>query len=324
VSGDLSKGVYNSLIIRNLSKNEMKNSYIKILNVICGLLLLSSSPIMSQNLQLAGFSYKRFPGAEIKDSPFDHDMEVNEYNFFLNLPKQLKNEKTLLINGFQYRLVTPFLDNDLNLGIDGKNLHLIGYRLTVLHQLSNDWKVLVSLNPTLSSTFNTSLEKDDFLMNGALLFTKKMSDQFSYGGGIAYMSSFGEPGWIPAIQLTYSTENDKLQVLLPRHITYDHSFGKFRAGLKAEVSGSRYNVNYTRTNLHNDTEPVDMLVYSRIALGPSLKYCVGKHIELEASGGVAVARRMELQGNLFDDAQYDTANGSFFSFGISIVPYKKE
>ncbi|MEQ8471514.1 MAG: DUF6268 family outer membrane beta-barrel protein [Marinoscillum sp.] len=301
----------------------MTHFYRSLLNILCGLLLLISTPSMSQDLQLAGFSFTRLPGAEVMNVPQHQEVEVNEYNFFLNLPKQLKNEKTLLINGFQYRLVTPFMDNDLNLGIDGKNLHLIGYRLTVLHQLSNDWKVLVSLNPTLSSTFNTSLEKDDFLMNGALLFTKKMSDQFSYGGGIAYLSSFGEPRFIPTLQVTLTSEKSKLHLLLPRRITYDCYFGKFTVGLKAEASGSRYNVNYTRTNPFNDTELADMLIYSRVVLGPSLKYCVGKHIELEVSGGMAVARKMELQGDLFEDAHYNTASGPFFSFGISIVPNKQ-
>jgi len=303
--------------------NIMTLSYRLLLNIFCGLLLLISTPLMSQDFQLAGFSFTRLPGAEVTNAPLNQEVEVNEYNFFLNLPKQLKNEKTVLINGLQYRLVTPSVDNDLNLGVNGKNLHLLGYRLTVLHQLANDWKVLLSLNPTLSSTFNTSLEGDDFLMNGALLFIKEKSDRFSYGGGIAYLSSFGEPRFIPTLQLTVSSEKSKLHVLLPRRITYDHYFGKVTAGLKAEASGSRYNVNYTRTTSLNDTELVDMLVYSRIVLGSSLKYRVSKFIELEASGGIAVARRMELQGDLFEDANYDTANGSFFSFGISIVPYKK-
>ena len=301
----------------------MTRSHKTLLNMLCGLLVLSSMPAMSQDLQLAGFSFTRFPRAEVKDSPLRQKVEVNEYNFFFNLPRTLKNDKTILISGFQYRLVTPLTDNDLNLGLDGQNLHLIGYRLTVLHPLQNDWKVLVSLNPTLSSTFNTVPEGDDFLFNGTLQFVKKKSDHFSYGGGIAYVSTFGEPGFIPALQFTYSSGNSKLQVLLPRRITYDRYFGKFTAGLEISASGSRYNVNYVRTNFFNDNEPVDKLAYTRIVFGPSFSYRVGGVIQLEASGGITAGRSVELQSDLFDDEKYDITNGPFFRFGIALVPPEK-
>ncbi|TRX54887.1 hypothetical protein FNH22_19225 [Fulvivirga sp. M361] len=306
-------------------KNYFKmRSYKLLWNIVCGLLLLSSLPTWSQDLQLAGISFTRFPGAQITDSPLDQEVEVNEYNFFLNLPKRLKNEKTILINGLQYRLVTTFTDNNLNLGLDEQHLHLIGYRVMAFHPLANNWSALVSLNPTLSSTFNTALEWDDFLFNGLLQFVKKKSDRLSYGGGIAFTSRFGEPILIPTLQLTIRSENSKFQVLLPRNITYDRFFGRFTAGLQMAASGSRYNVNYSRTNFLNATEPVDKLVYTRVIIGPSLSYRIGKVIQLEASGGVSVARRVELQGSLFDDDNYDIANSQYFRFGIAIIPPEKE
>ena len=302
----------------------MTFSYRPLFHIVCGLLLLGSSPAWSQDLQLAGFSFTRFPAAGIADSPLDQEVEVNEYNFFLNLPKRLKNEKTILINGLQYQLVTTFTDNDLNLGLDGQHLHLIGYRVTAFHPLANNWRALISLNPTLSSTFNTALEWDDFLFNGLLQFVKKKSDRLSYGGGIAFTSRFGEPIFIPTLQCTIRSENSKLQVLLPHSITYDRFFGKFTAGVQMAASGSRYNVNYSRTNFLNASEPVDKLAYTRVVIGPSLSYRIGKVIQLEASGGVTVARRVELQGNLFDDDNYDIANDQYFRFGIAIIPPKKE
>ena len=70
------------------------------------LLLLSSSQVMSQDIQLAGLNYTKFSNAEVLDSPLHQKVEVSEYNFFLNLPKPLKNDKTILINGLQYRLAT--------------------------------------------------------------------------------------------------------------------------------------------------------------------------------------------------------------------------
>ncbi|MEO9871787.1 DUF6268 family outer membrane beta-barrel protein [Ekhidna sp.] len=286
-------------------------------------LLVSSSPTIGQDLQLGGISVTRFPSAKVKDSPLNREIEVNEYNFFLNVPKKLKNEKTILINGLQYRLVTSFADNDIMLGIDGQNLHLVGYRLTILHKLKHDWAALLNVNPVLSSTFNTQIEGDDFLFNGSLLFVKKKSDRFSYGGGVVFTSRFGDPILLPILQLTFTSQKGKFQVLLPRRITYDHYYKRFTIGLKAEVDGSLYNVNYSRTSPLDELQPVNKIAYTRVVFGPNISYRVGKVIQLKASGGITVGQSMELQSELFEDEKYQVDNGSFLQFGISIVPPKK-
>lgn len=293
------------------------------LKMVYGLFLLISSPLISQDIQLAGLSYTRFSSAEVVDSPLNQEVEMNEYRFFLNFPKQLKNEKTILINGLQYRLAVPLIDNDLNRSLEDQQLHVVGYRLTALHQLGHQWKVLISLNPTLSSTFNTTLEGDDFLLNGTLHFVNEKSHDFAYGAGIALTSSYGLPMLIPTLQLTFSSEKGKFEMLLPRRIAYDRTFGKLTAGLQAAVNGSRYNANYSRTNALDDTQSVDELGYTRMIVGPSISYRIGKHLLLEGSGGITVARRIGIQSDHFDDEDYDIANRPFFRFGISIVPSKK-
>jgi hypothetical protein len=192
-----------------------------------------------------------------------------------------------------------------------------------MQKFKNGWGILVSLNPTLSSAFSATLEGDDFLLNGALQIFKRKSENLSYGVGVAYLPTFGQPGFIPTVQIRFKSENDQLQVLLPRHFTYDHYFGKLTAGLRMEASGSRYNVNYTRTNFPDVIDPVNRLTYSRISLGPSISYRVGKVILLEVSGGITVARRVEFQGNLVEDDNYEISNGPFFRFGVAIVAPKK-
>jgi hypothetical protein len=288
------------------------------------LLLLNGSPAMSQDVQLAGFNYTRFPGVEVKDSHLNQKLEVSEYNFFLNFPRRLKNDKTIMINGLEYRSMVPSGYNDLNQDLDGQNLYVIGYRLTMLHQLQNDWRVLISLNPTLSSSFNTALEGDDFLINGALQFVRKKSDRFSYGGGIARTARFGEPKLIPTLMLKFNSQNNQLRVLLPHDISYDQYFGKLTAGFQIMTSGSRYNVNYAGINSFYDIEFVDKLAYSRVFLGTSLSYRVGKALQLQASGGITMARGVELQRDEFEDVNYDLANGPFFRFGVAIIPSDKD
>ena len=282
--------------------------------------IATGSQVMSQDFQLAGLSVTRFPGAEITGSSSNQEIEVNEYNFFLNLPMQLNKEKTTLINGFQYKLVTLFTDGGANSGLDDEHLHLISYRLTVLHQLANEWTMFISLNPTLSSTFNTQPEGEDALFNGAFLLMKKKSERFTYGGGIAYIANFGEPALVPTLQLTLSSENDRLSILLPRRVTYDRYFGKFSAGVQVSAGGSYYNINHEVTGTNNDLEFIEKLAYSRVLLGPVLSYRLGESIKLETTGGIVIARKADLQGEPSNEENYEIANGPFFKVGIVLVP----
>lgn len=285
--------------------------------------LLTGSQAISQDFQLSGVSVAQFPEAQITGSSSKEEIVVNEYNFFLNLPVKLNKDKTTLINGFQYKLVTLYADGGVNSGLDEERLHLISYRLNVLHQLANKWTMFISLNPTLSSTFNTQLEGEDALFNGAFILMKKKSDWFSYGGGVAYTASFGEPTFVPTVQLTLSSENDRLNVLLLRRITYDRYFGKFTAGVQASVGGSYYNINHEVTGTNNDLEFIEKLVYSRVLLGPVLRYRLSENIKLETTGGIVIARKADLQGEPFNEENYEIANGFFFKVGIVLVPPQK-
>lgn len=291
---------------------------------VCGLLLLSSSSAMSQNLQLAGFSVTRLPGSEIVGSPLNQKIETNEFNFFINIPKPLKNEKTIIINGLQYRLVTPFVDNEETQSFDGQNLHLISYQLTIAHKLANQWLGLIVMNPTLSSTFNISPERDDVIFPGAIQFIKNKSDNFSYGFGVARTARFGETLIIPTLQLTKSYQKSTLKIVLPRQVLFDYHFEKFDAGLQLSISGSEYNANYSVINSSDIEQPIDRLAYSRIILGPRFSYRVGKILLLEASGGFVTARSIDLRGGQIEDEKYDIKNGAFFQFGIALIPPKKK
>lgn len=287
--------------------------------LLCLLIILYGTSLRSQDLQLAGFSFTRFPGAEVVDSPINQEIEVNEYNFFVNLPRQLKNDKTVVLNGLRYKLVTPFISNDVSIGVNGENFHLISYTLTVLHKLKKDWSILAMVNPTLSSTFNTSLEGDDWLVNGTLQAIKEKSNGFSYGGGVLVTSRFGNPILLPTLQFKWKKERSQFHIFLPQSIKYDRYFGDFTAGLQVVVDGSLYNVNFDV-----DAEPVDKVAYTRVIVGPKFSYRVGKALQLGASGGITAARSVELQSEVFEDRTNDVETGAFFQFGIAIVPPRQE
>lgn len=308
-----------SISIHYLEKLRMSRLHL----IVYGVLLLCSSSVRSQNLQLAGFSVTRLPGSEIVGLPLNQKIETNEFNFFINIPKPLKNEKTIIINGLKYRLITPFVDNEEIQRFDGQNLHLISYQLTIAHKLANQWLGLIVMNPTLSSTFNTSVERDDVIFPGAVQFIKNKSDNFSYGFGIARTARFGEALIIPTLQLTKSYQKSTLKIVFPRQVSFDYHFEKFDAGLQFSISGSEYNANYSITTSSDIEQPIDRLAYSRIILGPRFSFRVGKILLLEASGGFATARSIDLRGDQIEDEKYDIKNGAFFQFGVALVPPKK-
>ena len=223
----------------------------------------------------------------------------------------------------EYKLVTPFSEND-RIGIDGENLHLVGYRLMMLHQIKNDWRIIALFNPVVSSTFSTALENDDFLFNGALQFIKKKTEKLSYGGGLMFTSRFGNPILLPTLRLTLSSDKSKFQIILPTGITYDLLFGKLTAGLQASVDGSLYNVNYTINSGNGNLEPVDKIAYTRVLVGPSISYRFGKIFQFSADTGITLARKLELESDVFEDQTNDVENAPYFRFGIAIVPPAKD
>jgi len=67
----------------------MRLFLIAVLQVLLGVgvgLGLSASTAKAQILQLAGLNFTRFPEAQLQDSDISQEVELNEYNTFVNLP----------------------------------------------------------------------------------------------------------------------------------------------------------------------------------------------------------------------------------------------
>ena len=66
----------------------------------------------------------------------------------------------------------------------------IGYSISYANSISNNWSYLVDVKPTLSSNFDSNINKSDFLLNGGIVFTKKYKNS-SFQLGAIKNSSFG-------------------------------------------------------------------------------------------------------------------------------------
>lgn len=276
--------------------------------------------LKAQDLKLAGFSVSNFTAAEIKDAPLDQEAGFTEYDFFLNLPVPLRKGKMILVNGLQYQLVSSSIDADDIPALDDQNLHRLGYSLTVIHELGNDWRFIGQANPVISSTLNTQLESDDLLFNGALQFVKFHSNTLNYGFGVARTARFGNPVFLPVLQFGLKTGNSSLHLVLPSIAYYKYQFGDLRAGFQFSADGSQYNANFADNDETEATEPIDALAYKRIMFGPTLEYRVGRLIQIEASAGFVASRSVEVRGDLFNDDTIEIKNSPFIQIGLSIMP----
>jgi len=88
-----------------------------------------------------------------------------------------------------------FADNDLNTGVEGRKLHQIGCRITLIQQICKGWGFLFYFNTNISSSLTYQLGIEDIILNGTLQVIKKKSEKFSYRFGVLGTSRFGSP-WV--------------------------------------------------------------------------------------------------------------------------------
>ena len=54
----------------------------------------------AQDFKLAGIQYNNYQKSEIKNDSGNQEISFQEFGAFVNFPKKLKNDKTVLVNGF--------------------------------------------------------------------------------------------------------------------------------------------------------------------------------------------------------------------------------
>lgn len=285
-------------------------------------IVLIANSTYAQNLELAGIKYNNYLSTEIKNDNGNQEVSFQEIGAFINIPKTLKNNKTILVNGFGYGIVEVALDNSLNTSnqITKKELQTVFYQFSLLHQWNEKWNLAFNLRPTLASDFETKLSSDDFVLQGALMATRKFNSKFKLGGGIAYSARFGSPQLLPVVNLRYKNNKHAINALLPVSASYTYSLlpnNKLDLGLKYNVNGANFNVYF-------EDNSIDKINYSRANFGVDVQYQLTNMFRLQAFGGLSTNRKFNLID--VDNTTYDYGSESapFFSVGISLVPPKRK
>ncbi|QMU64769.1 MAG: hypothetical protein GKR88_11035 [Flavobacteriaceae bacterium] len=134
-----------------------------------------------QDFKLAGIQYNNYLKSEVKDGSENQEIDFQEFGVFVNFPKRLKNNKTVLINGVGYGFVEATMNDFPSLASNpyDKKLQEFYYQLVILHQWNKKWGLMVNLKPTLVSDFEEKLSSGDFVFQGAVIATRTLNDKLN-------------------------------------------------------------------------------------------------------------------------------------------------
>lgn len=280
---------------------------------------LIGSNVSAQDLRLGGIEYNYYPQVALRDGADGFNISFQEFGGFFAVPRVLKNDNFILINGLSYGFVQSKLEDTQRGTVATNSYHRISYSLSTLYRGIDDWIFMARVAPSLVSDFENKLSDDDFIVFGSLMATKKINEKVKFGGGIAYTSRLGKPLLLPLLQFSYKSERHSFNAFLPAMIQYHYTFGeseKFKAGFKVVPNGSNFNADQD----HFAQVTVDKLNYVRINMGPEVSYMVTDILRLELSGGLSARRTYTYYGQEGSAYDYSSENGAFISVGLVIVP----
>ena len=274
----------------------------------------------AQDFKLAGIKYANYPKSEIEKDAGNQKISFQEFGVFVNFPKKLKNDKTIVVNGFGYGFMEASFDTTLfQFGDTNKKLQIFYYQVTLLHQWNEKWNLLVNLKPTLASDFGAKLSGDDVVFQGAIKATRKLSSRFKIGGGFAYSARLGTPRIVPLINFHYKKNKHQINALLPLNAKYTYSLlpsNNLELGLKYNLNGGNFNV-------HSADNSIDKINYSRVNFGVLTNYQINKILRLETYGGFSINRKYNFVDTNKNTLKFDSKAAPFFSVGIVLVSPKK-
>lgn len=286
-------------------------------------LLIGITGASAQELRLAGIQYATYPKVDLKDDANGFDVAFQEFAAFINIPKMLKNKRTILINGVNYAFVQSKFSNN-SFGVENsQTFHRIIYTLMLVHRWKGPWMLSARLAPTLATDFKDPLSTEDFIIQSSIVASKKSSERVRWGGGFIYTTRLGRPLFLPAVQYVYKGERNLLNIFLPAFIDYKYALGdskRLEIGAKIGLNGANFNAS-TDNNAGLD---VDRLNYVRVNMGPQISYQLTKMLQLDVFGGVSGKRMYKFKDVHGDTYNYDSKSGAFFSVGLVVVPPKKK
>ncbi|MEL6655312.1 MAG: DUF6268 family outer membrane beta-barrel protein [Bacteroidota bacterium] len=284
------------------------------------ILLLFSVNVLAQDFELLKIQTAYYPSQAIEESSVDAEVGFLEWSGRIALPQVLKDKRTILIHRLGYGNLRVDADGTFGgTAIENtKHYHSIFYSLGLIKIVNLNWRLLISVNPTLASDFSDPLSNNDLLFQGSAIAMNTKNTNFQYGFGVAYTTRFGRQLVAPAGLLKYSTPKLTLEVLVPTSLSVIFNKKKrFNYGVAASLNGGLFN---NAGESPATSAAIDETGYSRLNIGPTFAFKLNDALKIDLTGGMAVGRRLEFidpAEEIFDRAPEP---GPFVRLGLSVIP----
>jgi Domain of unknown function (DUF6268) len=262
--------------------------------------------------------YFCYPASNFNTKTGKGEISVNEWRTSFQVAFPLKERNLYLLNRIEYSLFNYNTTKESSNIFLQETYNSVQYSVGLLKVLPKKWQLIINFSPTLASDFNESLSSDDFIFQASVLAMKRPSKNFRYGFGLAYTSRFGNLTLLPLVNLTYKKDKWLTLAVIPAYVSQFYNFSdNSRLGLKVDVCGNLYNVNFEAISSVVDLNRVS---YSRITIGPEYQLKIVGDLYLNVRAGIAVRNILEVQGDkLNQELALNVKNKFFFNLGLKIL-----
>lgn len=246
--------------------------------ILVGFFICCLGEVNAQFLDLARVEYTLVPGDR-------SSIDYRRARVVFNYPFKLKKDVYFLV-GLDYSAIEASYNDEIE-SFDGElsdDFTLLDLNFTYTAPMKNDWRFAMQVTPGLSSNLETSLEMDDLVPSGIVLFIKDRTDSEKVKKpnrifiGAAYSGSSGVPFPIPFIRY-YRKIHPKwsYNIGAPVSNVQYHASESLRLKLFATLDG--FNSNLQRDQMLNTGQDFNRVRLNMILLGTRYEYKFSEHIE---------------------------------------------
>lgn len=284
------------------------------------LLLIGSFNIVAQDFELFKIQSTYYPQQPIEESAADREIGFWEWNGRLAIPQPFENKKTVLLHQLSYTNLRVEMAGTFPNGATeaGKDYHTITYGLSWIQNVNPEWRLMVTMIPTIASDLAKPLNGDDFLFLANAMAMSTKNDKFRYGFGLAYTTSFGRQLVIPMGMIKYTAGKTTFDILLPNKLSVMlNADKKFNYGGQVRLDGGVFT---NSSEIAIVSEQINSTGYSRMNMGPMMTIKLKQAIKLNLEGGFAVGRRLDFIDVEEERMDRTPENGPYFKVGLSFSP----
>lgn len=243
---------------------------------------------------------------------------TSELKATLQYPLQFKEKGWTIINGLNFILLSPKVEEEVNAVEIKRNFYTVAYNLGVIKDIGKKhWRVTAFLQPTLASDFHDPFSSQDFIFQAAGFTEKRVNEFWEFGFGLSLNTRFGNEQLFPLLYYYRKKDQWETNVFIPSYIQQFYALEKGKIGISLALDGNNYN--FDNTVIPN--LDLDKLSYSRVNIGPMYEFKVLGDIYANIQGGVTIMNKQSWN-NQFKEEVLDLTPEDKLFFRVALKMLK--